>query len=295
MSARLACSILGGLAAVVAVAACSLTNLDGFAGGGSEVRPSDDAGRDPTGDSGALDAAPFTRDSGDAALAADPYAAVVLEDRPVAWWRFEDPAGSTSLHDEVSDHDGTLVPVGTPSSSVTFDTPGAVGKAGRFGGAGYFEIGDVFDFVGPAEMSLEGWVENEHPKNDFEGIFGKRFDDHDGAHAGWVFYFYRVGPYFAFETWKNETKENFVYGGQLGLGFHHVVVERVKRDEGLVHVVFVDGKRAAEGSPADSESPDTNALLSIGGDWSGTLDELAIYDHSLSDERVAAHFAARRR
>lgn len=272
------------------MASCSLTNLDGFSTRGGAAPDASREAATAGDDGGASLDDGATRETG--TVADDTYGAAVRADQPAAWWRFEDAVGSTQLHEEIASRQGTLTPPLSPATSVTFGVPGAVGHAATFGRGSYFVVGDVFDFEGQPELTLEAWARNPSPKNDFEGIFAKRFDDANGAEDGWLVYYYRAVPYFAFEYWKTRSNDCHVYGGKLDTEFHHVVIEQTKTPDHLALTLYLDGELVRGDAAPLADGKGTDVPLGLGIDWSGDLDELAIYDHALPADRVRAHFRA---
>jgi hypothetical protein len=101
-------------------------------------------------------------DAGDAATdstvvvgtdAADGYAATVLSDRPIAYYRFDETSGSTAHDASGNGNDATI------GTGVTWGAPGAIaGDANTAihvaeGSAGV-DVGERFDFVGRAQRTL---------------------------------------------------------------------------------------------------------------------------------------------
>jgi hypothetical protein len=275
--------------------ACSLTNLDGFTGG----RPAPpDGGETKSGPIDSGDATPTPTSEGGTeggpTPGSDPYGDAVRADAPTSWWRFEDTSGPT-LHDEMKHHDGHASPRGNNPLAIQWGVPGAVGKAAQLGNtAGYFKIGDFFDFAGTAAFTLEAWVKNDAPVEEYEGIFNKRTDDLNGkADSGWVVFLHKGGQELAFQFWKNSSVTASV-SGILAPGFHHLVMSADAHDDGVEYVLFMDGAPVTNDPNKTVQELDTAADLLLGYGWNGALDEMAIYEHALTPERVSAHYLAAR-
>lgn len=287
-----------GSAAVAVLAACSLTtDLDGFTDG----TRAGDAGSTPAtlADASTADVITDTDAAADhdaaTSGAADAYGDAVRADSPQAWWRFEDAVGAKTLHDEMGSHDGTALAKQNNPITIRFGADGVVGKGAEFGpNAGYFAFGDVFDFAGQSELSLEAWLKNDHPVNDYEGVFNKRRDKANGPDSGWLLFYDKDAANFSFQFWDAAVIANSVTTAAVATGFHHLVVVAQNTSHGIKLRSYLDGQ-LGDGDPATThDEPDTMVQLVIGFDWSGSMDELAIYDHALTSDRVLAHYAAAR-
>src|SRR5262249_41882904 len=85
------------------------------------------------------------------------YEQVVLQDRPLSYWRLGDPAGQSKAVDSAGDVDGTAV------GAVTVDVPGALvddknTAAKLSANNAYIEMGDVYEFDGAKAFTVEAWV-----------------------------------------------------------------------------------------------------------------------------------------
>jgi hypothetical protein len=277
--------------------ACSLTNLDGFTSGGPHATTTPDGGETKPGsiDGGGGADATSTSEAGTEGgpgPSRDPYGDAVRADVPTSWWRFEETAGPT-LHDEMSQHDGHAVGRQGNPVTIQFGVPGAVGRAAQLGNmAGYFTIGDVFDFAGSAAFTLEAWVKNDALVEEYEGIFNKRTDTSSGvANSGWVVFVHKGDQQLGFQFWKNTTALASV-STTLPAGFHHIVITATPYDVGVEYVLFRDGMPVDDLPKQTTQQLDTTANLVLGYGWNGALDEIAIYEHALAPERVAAHYQA---
>jgi hypothetical protein len=227
------------------------------------------------------------------------YADVVLADTPVAYWRFRETPGTTTIEDVTGNgHTGTLN--GTASlgeggllsdptdHSILFD-----------GSTGYVEVPDSAPLRFGGTVSLEAWISPSTFANasamSYPRIIGK-------GNAG------GTGHTLCVE--KNATADTalarvelegltpFTLDGSTVLlpnKIHHLVATF----DGTTVRMYVDGQ--LDGAQAVTGILQTStAPLDIGRRpdamryWQGLVDEVAVYDHVLSPERIAAHYAAGR-
>lgn len=279
--------------AVVAVAfgatfhlACALTtDLDEFAGrpnGGADAggAPPSEAGAAPDAARGA-DAAPSTS-----------YAAEVLADGPVAYYRFEDSPDAETAKDEVGSRTASVVT--QSAKGVVFGVPGARGTGASLDGMSSLDVGDLFDFAGKAPFTLEVWVKPK-AKESYGNLIQKVNEtSFDG---------YRLGlddgqpSFMALKSGVTGPDGRVSLGAEsetpLPLEFTHLVVTvafKFQRGNATLYVNGVASPIGGYDSPGDL--PDTTAHLLLGKAFEGTLDEVAIYDKALSPERILAHYNA---
>ena len=131
---------------------------------------------------GAADASP---DGGGCADASRSYRDAVMCDRPAAYWRFGEAAGSVAA-DEMGQHAGAYL------GGVALGVPGAIAgdgnTAAHFDGAtGYVSFGNVFGFEG-SPFSVEAWVESDISTG-WPVILGKETRTSDGVEqSGYTLY-----------------------------------------------------------------------------------------------------------
>ena len=306
-------SSLRHVAAAVALAsslpACLLVDLGGLTGastgdgGGVEAGEAGGIGDAPGGsDAHDAPANEANEGSGDVAVFADvapeapandgeagapSYAATVLSDAPVAYWRLDDSSTATAKDASGNGHDGSY------QGGVTLGVQGAI--AGDSDTAVQFDGNDAemlatvpgsFDFTGNAPYSVEVWAK---PASSLAamGLVGKSVYEADaGGYLGWYVASSTDGY---LDNWRNndETGNPAPAPGV----FIHVVATY----DGTNLALYVNGQPFVSG-PSPAPLAATGAPLMAGGvaDWgmfTGVLDELAIYDKALSQARIAAHYA----
>jgi hypothetical protein len=271
------------MAAVALVDACSLTtDLGGLSGG---VDPADGASASP--ESGApLDGA-TTSDALSETGSANAYAAVVLADGPVAYYRFEDPSDSNFAKDEVGAH-----PANVTQQGVTFGSAGVAGHAVTFDGNAALDVGDAFDFAGRQPFTLELWVQATTSKRDGQ-LLHKRDESVPNDFKGYVVYLGGAGePHF--EAWGVDLSA--WSDDPLPPGFAHVVLAVSYASGKGNATLYVNAQPTPHGGFDNVlDLADTPQHLQIGRTFAGLVDEAAIYAKALPPERILAHYRAGKR
>ncbi|MDB4936371.1 MAG: Autotransporter adhesin [Labilithrix sp.] len=262
------------------LAACSLTaDLGGLSGAKDDVDASDPV------DGAKTDGAPPTKD--DAATVS--YAATVLEDGPIGYWRLGGTVVAQGAGDELHRSVGTYegpVQLGVPGAIVG-DTNAAVAFDGI---SSLIDFGQAFEFRGRAPFTLEAWA-SPKPLNDGKGhrIVGRRSSDITG---------YRLlidaDGTTKLERWANNTVTAAVAPALVAGRYSHVVATY----DGDTSRIYIDGVLAA--TAADMVAIPPVAIPFVVGASStkafdffyGSIDEVAVYDTALSGDRIAAHYHA---
>lgn len=236
----------------------------------------------------------------------DPYRAAVLADGPVAYWRFEERAGTQAADEVGNAHPGRYF------GGVTLGAEGVRGAAVRLDGtSGCVAVGEVFRFAGRVPFSVEGWVRlTEYGREGTRIASTEGFPT--GVRSGWnlsASYGDTGFPYF--DAWNSDSMNN-----QWTMGAY----ASVSRDRGTLplnewaHVVgtyedtreevWVNGVRRDRQNQTGLPIPMRQGVLSLGcaSDGMGriylgihgALDEVAIYDRVLTEAQITGHYEARR-
>lgn len=269
-----------GCAVLVLACGCSLlADLDALENGAAPdaATPQTDGGFDgarPPGPEAGVDAA-APADAGDAAPTIT-YRDVVLSDAPIAYWPLDEGAGALVAQDVVGTYDAEVTGV------VAFGVPGIGGTALQMDDPGArLELGDVFDFEGTAPFAIEFWAK---PK--LEDVYNNVMFHRLGQDEGWVVYFGSDGHLQFEQTWPTGSRIGFSEGTHVYPSLTHVVVSY----DGTKTSMYLDGVKLekvfdqGDGGPRAYE-----ADMFLGLAYTGTLDEIAIYDHGLGPARIQAH------
>jgi hypothetical protein len=202
------------------------------------------------------------------------YASAVSADRPLAWWRFDDPGNLAS--DSMRAHGGTAA--GQLISSALSPVSG--------GHAAYF----LPAFAKPAVVELDPIQLRDDFTIEFWILFCQWADGDAivGSHTerGSV----QVGEG---ELTLSNNFDVVIWAGEdlIGGVWQHYAITRA----GSTMTIYLGGE-------IDEQYPDTGwtdpflvariGADAFGDDFQGFLDEVALYDHALAQERVRAHAGA---
>jgi len=280
-------SWLGFLASLFAFGACSLTTeLDGLSSGGlgdagrDQNAPQSDAG--PPGSDGGSSGS--SSSSSTSSSGGPTYADLVLADKPTGYFPFDEPAGSELIEEKISGR--------TAKANLDDFTPGAAGVAGsalKSSGRSDLRFGDILDTIGAEPWTIEAWVKPEFDNGKvFYEYFNKRADGSNGI----VAYVRRENG-----NMTVQVEQSFSGGGR-GVDAELPSVDRFTHvvfvfDPGKTNMrVWIDGKVAHTGYNDNGGPTDNAQTVYIASGIKGIIDELAIYDVALPDDRIRAHFNA---
>jgi hypothetical protein len=213
-----------------------------------------------------------------------PYAAAVLADRPLAYYRFDDVG--TVAADETGRYDGSYF------GSVTHDGEGAIHRedslAAVFDGSpGAVILPVAFDFAPDQPFSIEAWVRSTA----FSGnqvVFSKEF--FDPVREGYLVLLYPDGRA-GFERWNTTGNDASSAKPLTPNEYHHIVVTYATGSMTL----YVDGAVAGS-TPTRLQmvADDFPAVLGTQSDiteywFMGSIDEVAVYDYPLALDRIEVH------
>ena len=220
-------------------------------------------------------------------LASAAYQDEVLADNPIAYYRFEETAGTTAKDSTANANDGTY----TNGVLINQASTPNLGRAARFDG--------IDDYVSTprtvsTNFTLELWINTTAPSlfgsNAYEGN-GLLWSDVGGAANDFVMAMLNNGlSFFTGNPDISVTSAVAINDGR----WHHLVATRT---QGANVEIFVDG--VSRGTTTTNNSPlDGNPSIMIGGNvldsryFSGLIDEVAYYPTVLSAARIRAHFEA---
>jgi len=256
----------------LAVPGCSLISLDGLTGGL---------------------AAPEAGADGEGGESLPGYAGAVLADKPVAYWRFDEPSGNVAKDSSGNGNDAQYV------GGVTLGAPGALAgdsdTAATFDGVtGFVTAGGSFAFAGLTKFSLEAWVMASSIPG-YAGVASKNDAIGGPPSEGFLVFVSPDDGDFGFQRLSGDNASSAISTASASAtSFLHVVVTY----DGIDMILYVNGEPqgtqtasfSIEGAMADfvvgAEAGGTANY------FAGTLDEVAVYDTALPAEHVQAHYLA---
>lgn len=249
-------------------------------------------GNDPIADGPAMGASDANDSGIDTML--DPYAAAVLADAPIGYWRLGEASGA------IADSSGHQYS-GTVTGGVTLARPGLYASpdtaAGFDGATGYIWVGDDPLLRVSSQISLEAWINAASFDHAAAGQFPRVVHKGSIGNTGYALMAYQIGTT---NTANIRIElEGLTQPGVTGATtlMPNTTYHVVGSWDGSAIKVYVNG--TIDGTVAATGAiPMTNDLLDIGRRpdsqryWAGVLDDVAVYDHALTPTRIAAHYAA---
>jgi hypothetical protein len=266
-------------AAGLVLPACSvLTSLDGYSDGAPLPDASDDG-------STVTDAPPDRNE----AAATSSYRDLILAEKPVAYFRMGETAGSATLRDEVTSQSSPIA--GTVERGVVGSIAGDSDTAMTFEGHGSIRVaGSDASFSGVVPYSIECWIRPSEVDENYRRIVSNEIAGTD-PRQGWLLWIVdRTSGGVGFERYVDGKGEG-------------VISRSIPPPDRWTHVVgtydgsalslYIDGvliDTAISPRPLEGQA---NLTLGkgIADGIIGGLDEVAIYDRALTTERIALHHA----
>jgi hypothetical protein len=251
-----------------------------------------------------LTSAPQRDSGGDAALPADgqvesgpdvvsgtPYVLAVLADMPVAYWRFGEASGARAADSSGQGNDATYV------GAVTHGVPGAIvgdpdTAAGFDGASAFVDGGDRFVFGGAQPFSLEAWV-MPGSVGTYLGIASRDDATSGSPSEGYLLF---VAPSEGPIGFQRLDAANLSTASTTGTPAAGAYAHVVATFDGVDMTVYLNGE--TQGTQTGSFAiagamSDFVVAAEAGGTsnfFSGAIDEVAVYDHALTADRVKTHW-----
>jgi len=244
------------------------------------------------------------------------YAKVVMADDPVAYWRLDEPQGSSTAVDAAGSFDGAYT-VG--AGTFTFDVPTGIphetnGAVGISGGA-TVQIPYALELNPWGAFTMEGWFQPTSlaaNANDYRTAFSSMFNVGGVGPTGWLLYqqgnnTWAWVPYGGFwaSVFLPDTTETIVANQWYHIALAYdgatftVYVNGVARTSGT-YSGFVQDGNVPSGGAANYNYNYTGAgsgpmVLGWRSDvdfnpFAGTMDDIAVYNKALTPQQVQNHF-----
>lgn len=233
------------------------------------------------------------------------YDAAVVTSGPEAWWRLDEPPGSTNMFDGMGRHDGTYTNAAGGGTLPTLGVTGALitnaNTAASFSSAGQgIGLAPYSASLNPPKFTIEAWVKTT--VTDGQSPVSSSFNDGGWwvqSISGW-WYGDSSGGYFGNND--NVNTEAAINPGQ----WSHIVVEydATRQQNGTFYpfTFYVNGETDGYiwGAPAaNSAGPFIIGARGVSPTvladrfFDGQVDEVAVYPRLLSDAEIQAHYTAR--
>jgi hypothetical protein len=242
--------------------------------------------------------------SADATAATSQYGRAVLDDAPIAYWRmvFDDaglvpnviknaPALTRTTADPATGFRSAQSPLANEPGDRAIELAGGALKSAN---------AELYEFNGAKDFTVECWAKLNGDSNEPVPVLGK------AAFTSLILVSGTNGYAIIFDPKANKPRGFYGNGGgsvellparttTLGEWHHYAMV-----NAGTLVTLFVDGEsfvsKTSSGRPTDKLGKPfiAGGINGISQRFNGSLDEVAIYDKALTDERVAAHFQAAR-
>lgn len=215
------------------------------------------------------------------------YVAEVLADDPAGYWRFEETAGAVATDSSGNNRNATV------NGGVTLGVDGVLAGTGdhsaRFNGSsGYVQLPGAWGGAGWSELTIDAWVNTADPITaDFQSVLSGH-DPNAFAHFQ-LFSAGNTGIY----TDAGFVATPIIPATPTGTWRHVVITAKSGESK-----VYVDGEQVGSTvtTAFNNIAPSSNVSIGLGhanSRWfRGQIDEVAIYDQALSEERVLLHFLA---
>lgn len=225
----------------------------------------------------------------DARPAAEAYAAAVLSDGPLAYWRFSEPMGTVAVDHSGNQHDATYV--GGCQLGVPGPFPGS--KAVRLDRdqPSRCEIRATgIDFDGTAPFTLEIWAKPSAVSPQYWRLFGHGINNVQGYQHFGVYFRDPMGVVF-----ERTVNDNIIVASvpspPLGEFVHVVAVY-----DGMQLELSINGGEASAKAPDERSQTAKASPFWIGSNgnenfFDGVLAEAAVYAKALSAQQIATHYA----
>ncbi len=223
------------------------------------------------------------------------YAAAVLADTPLAYWKLDD--ATTSMTDSSGNGRHGTATAGVTRGTAALVNDGAASRAVTLSGSNRITV-QGFEKIGPGGYSIEYWVRVVTAPSGFFNLVG------DGEAGGDFFMMNYLTPGMAIRPHYGfgNTPVSLDSTGTLSTTqTYHIVTTWDAVNAANNGVIYINGVPDTTGAisrnlPAGGTTG--NNMIFIGYDnrepasGSYVVDEVAVYNYPLSAARVAAHYAA---
>ena len=212
----------------------------------------------------------------------------MLADNPAGYWRLNEDNFPTIFDTSENGLDGVYM------GSVRLGVMGALANdpdpAVRFDGVSWAELGDVLPLDMKKTFTLEAWILPDAADPD-GGIMGKAdYNATNGGYAGYIWVIHMGKLRLHRSAWGNGGDTNDTLADISTSSFTHIVTTY----DGITVRHYLNGamENAAAGDAVIPLIPDPLRIGSVQewGNFTGVIDEVAIYEAVLPEARIQAHY-----
>lgn len=224
------------------------------------------------------------------------YAAAVIADEPIAYWDLNEPSGSTIDYDYYGGFNGTYQAAATPGAAGPRNPPflgfSSTNNAMGVNGAVASSYATApFGTLSTNNATIVAWLYPVGLQNNWSGILVSRGGP--GVEGGLGYNDQQMLDY----TWNNNTTWSYVSGLVIPSNVWSMVAMVVYPDQAILYVGTTNTIHTA--TNAIPHTPDVfSGNWRIGDDadgdpgrgFNGSIDEVAVFNHSLSPSQIQSLF-----
>ena len=227
------------------------------------------------------------------------YAKVVTADDPVAYWRLDEPDGSTTAVDAAGSFDGTYTPGnGTITYAVATGIPYETDKAVSVTGGACVAIPWALELNPYGPFTAEAWFEPASLATnslDYRTVYSSMGPGPGGSGPnGWLLY-QQPDNTFAWVLFNQGWLSTFM-GDPVDVVEANTWYHMALTFDGALFHIYVNGHLSAS-QAYDAFIPNQDGAAELGyrsddgwNPFDGTLDDVAFYNKALTLEQVQAHY-----
>jgi Concanavalin A-like lectin/glucanases superfamily len=246
------------------------------------------------------------------------YAKVVMADDPVAYWRLDEPDGSSTATDAAGSFDGSY---SAGSGTITYGAPAGIphgtNAAVAISGGATVQIPYALELNPWGPFTIEGWFQPASLAangNDYRTALSSMWNVGGVGPTGWLLYqqgnnTWAWVPYGGFwaSVFLPDTTESVVANQWYYIALTYdgtaftVYVNGVARTSGTYNGFVQNGNVPAGGTGTYHYMYDSGGSGPLVLGWrsdvdfnpfAGTMDDVAVYNKALAPQQIQAHYAA---
>jgi hypothetical protein len=235
---------------------------------------------------------------------ANTFAAAIVADSPEAWWRLDEPVGSSTMVDAMGRHDGVYngVTLGVPGAVTTSGGNTAASFPGTGANNGYARV-PYSPLLNTDTYSIEAWVQTSDGVATQSPVASASINQNSSPYQGRGYRF--EASAFSDGLWYAAYGRNDAYvstvvsmGPVVPNKWSHLVMTyspttgQVFYNNGVRFPSAGGYANFTRNSTADFLIGAAFPNISLEEYWNGQVDEVAFYTNALTQTQVQAHFQA---